>query len=339
MKQKILIVSNVPFWGGGENFIAETLSRLSAFFDLRYIVLNEQLYNVLPITERFKFRKQRLWGQFRELLEIKKRENPDLILFNGGSIFYFMPFISCKKVLYRHSTDKYAPFLLRWFYKIIMNTVYYFADMTIHVSEYSRREQRLNKGKSICIHNGIKIGPPIVKEKISLPLKIVYCSRLEESKGIRQIIDAFKQIDKNKVELHVLGTGSLDSWVKENASESVKYWGFRKDVDSFYKDSDAMILMSEYENCPISVLEAMSYSLPIITSGAGGIAEQVKDGYNGLVIERSSVAIRKAVFQLVGNPFMCLSMGKNAFTVCKSDFDISKKVEEIHDILDKVLKA
>ncbi len=336
---KILIVSNVSFWGGGENFVAETLSQLSVYYDVRYVVANEQLYSLLPQDNRYRFSGKGLFGQFRELKLVIKKECPDLILFNGGSLFYFLPFIRGKKLLYRHSTDRYSPPKWRWLYKIIMNTIYFFADMTIHVSEYSRREQRLNKKKSICIHNGIKIGEPIVKEKVCQPLKVVYCSRLEESKGIRQIIEAFKQINNEKAELHVLGTGSLESWVRENASTSVKCWGFRKDVDSFYRESDAMILMSEYENCPISVLEAMSYSLPIITSGAGGIAEQVKDGYNGVITERTPEAIRKAVLQLANDPTKCLEMGKKAFAVCKSDFDISKKVEEIHYILDKILKA
>lgn len=336
--KKILIVSNVPFWGGGENFIAETLSRLSVYFDLRYIVLNEQLYNILPKEERFRFRNKRLWGQYRELIEIKKREKPDLILFNGGSIFYFLPFICCRKVLYRHSTDKYAPSLWRWLYKIVMNIAYYFADMTIHVSEYSRSEQLLNKDKSICIHNGIELTKPIKRSDVHSPLKILYCSRLEESKGIRLVIEAFKQIDKNMAELHVIGTGSLERWVKENASECVKIWGFRNDVETFYRSSDAMILMSEYENCPISVLEAMSYSLPIITSGAGGIAEQVKDGYNGLITERTPEAIKKAVLQLVDNPTKCIEMGENAYVICRESFDICKKVKDIYHTIEKVLE-
>ena len=136
----------------------------------------------------------------------------------------------------------------------------------------------------------------------------------------------------------MLGTGNLELWVKRNASESVNVEGFQTDVNSYYKQVDAFILMSEYENCPISVLEAMSYSLPIITSGAGGIAEQVKNGYNGLIINRDSESIRHAVAQLAENPDSCRIMGKNSFLYCKENFDICKKVEEIHHAIEQVIK-
>lgn len=338
MENKILIVSNVPFWGGGENFIAETLSQLSAYYDVHYLVADERLYSFLPGDKRFKFPSSNILGQYKYLRTIIDRNKPNLILFNGGSLFYFMPFVSRKRVLYRHSTDLSSPSKWRWLYRIIMNIAYHYADFTIHVSEYSRSEQLLNKKKSVCIHNGIKVGESIQRKRNNGPLKVVYCSRLEESKGIRQIIEAFKYIDRNQAELHVLGTGSLEEWVKANASDSVNVWGFRKDVDEFYKISDAMILMSEYENCPISVLEAMSFSLPIITSGAGGIAEQVRNDYNGLIVSRTPESIRDAVLLLANNRDLCLKMGQNAFRECQEHFDIKDKVEEIHQVIDKVLR-
>ena len=157
MKKKLLLVSNVPFWGGGEGFVADTITKLSVYYDIHYLVRCQRLYDVLPGGCKTILVSEGLIGQYRELKCIIREIKPDVVLFNGGSIFYFLPFIRGKKVLYRHSTNRYSPRYLRWLYAIIMNIVYFFADLTIHVSRYSQSEQYFNKQNSICIHNGINI--------------------------------------------------------------------------------------------------------------------------------------------------------------------------------------
>lgn len=337
MKKKLLVVSNVAFWGGGEGFIADTITKLSLYYDIHYLVQCPILYEVLPEKGKTLFESKSLLGQYHELNCVIHEIKPELILFNGGSIFYFLPIIGGRKVLYRHSTNMYSPRHLRWLYSIIMNIVYYFADLTIHVSHYSQNEQYLNKRKSICIHNGICIKNQMSFKILHSPLRILYCSRLEESKGIKPIVEAFKSIDKTVAELLVLGTGSLDSWVKNNATENVKIEGFQTDVESYYQQSDAFILMSEYENCPISVLEAMSFSLPIITSGSGGIAEQVIDGYNGIIVPRDVESIKQAVLFLAENREICKKMGENGYSKCIESFNLKSKVEEIHVAIESVI--
>ena len=339
MRKKLLLVSNVPFWGGGEGFVADTITKLSAYYDMCYLVKCQRLFNELQGDNKTLFESESLLGQYRELKCVIQAIKPEVILFNGGSLFYFLPFIKGKKILYRHSTNKCSPRHMRWLYAIVMNIVYYFADYTIHVSRYSQNEQYLNKRNSACIHNGVTIKNQIGHKKMHSPLRILYCSRLEGSKGIKPIIEAFKSIDRTVAELWVLGTGSLDSWVKKNASENVRIEGFQIDVESYYKQSDAFILMSEYENCPISVLEAMGQSLPIVTSGAGGIAELVIDGFNGMIVCRDAESIKQAVLYLAANSEICKEMGANGYSYCKKHFGIESKVEEIRQVIDDVIKV
>ena len=44
-----------------------------------------------------------------------------------------------------------------------------------------------------------------------------------------------------------------------------------------------------YENCPMSVLEAMAYGKPVVGSRMGGIPELVEDGKTGLLFEAGNV--------------------------------------------------
>lgn len=336
MNKRILIISNVPFYGGGEKFILSTLSYLEKYYDVSYLVADEELKHSLPSERTFTFSSSNLFKQFQQLRKIAKELSPDLLLFNGGSIFYFLPLLkSYKKILYRHSTNKSAS--MSGIYAVLMNVIYAFADLTIHVSNYSLSEQICFKKKAICIYNGIQLDEFQCVRKSSSNLKVLYCGRLESSKGIDIIISAFKEIPEEIATLYIVGSGSLEHHVKSSICDNIKYFGFRTNVDPFYNEADAFILMSDYENCPISILEAMNKSLPIITTGAGGISEMVNDHYNGLLIPKDKEAIKKAVLELKEQANECIRMGKNSRINCESNFNIEHKRVDIHNAIERIL--
>ena len=74
------------------------------------------------------------------------------------------------------------------------------------------------------------------------------------------------------------------------------------------------ILPSYNEGLPISVLEAMSYSLPIISTTVGGIPEILKNGENGFIMEPGDKdAIYHAIFSLMEDKNLCGEMGRKSF--------------------------
>lgn len=334
--RKVLVINNGPFFGGAERFIISTLQGLSNSFSLYYLVLDQTLASMLPKDRTYRFANNKLIDEYFVLKRVVAEVEPDILLFNGGSTFYLMPFFRHYiQILYRHSTDLYAPCSRRKFYKWIMSIAYRTADLTIHVSDYSYQEQRVKRDKGLCIHNGIQITPPITHKENSV-FTVLFCGRLEESKGIIPIVNAFKQIPKEVARLRIVGTGSLTEWVKDNVCDTIEYFGFRNDVNEFYKETDALILMSQFENFPISILEAMSCSIPIITTGAGGIAEMVKDAYNGLIIPPTVLAIKSAVIKMASNRQETVDMGKRAYDLCCEQFDVEKKITEIQLAIETV---
>lgn len=337
MKLKILIISSTPFFGGAEQFVVNTLSRLKRYYSVYYLVANDDLRCQLPKENTYQFNSASIFLKISEITEVAKKINPDLLLFNGSNIAYTLPFFrGYKKIYYRHTTNLYVPKLRRWLFEIIMNWLYRNANLTIHVSKYSLSEQK--KGNGTYIHNGIM---PVTDKYESNgriePLKVLFCSRLEKAKGIHEIITAFKQIKPATAHLTIIGTGNEKNWVEKNVCGNIKYLGFQKEVSKFYQEADVMILMSEFENFPISVIEAMSYGLPIITTGAGGISEMVKDYYNGLIITSDTSEIINAVNLLNSDRKLLKKMGENSRDFCIRHLNLNDKVEEIHQAIESVL--
>lgn len=335
--KKILIISSTPFFGGAEQFIVSTLTKLETDYELYFFVVDKKTATKLENRNIYISTSALLLFKLIELQKFIKKVKPDLLFFNGSNISYFLPlFKNYKTIYYRHTTNLYASKQRRWLFKIIMNVIYRRASLTIHVSQYSLSEQKTGKG--ICIHNGINILPDIRHtESLSAPLKVLFCSRLEKPKGIREIVKAFNSINPEIAQLTIIGDGNEKSWVTKNISNSIEYLGFQKDVTGFYKDADVMILMSEFENFPISVIEALNYGLPVITTGAGGISEMITDGYNGLIIKSKPEEIIHAVEKLKKNRSMLKFMGENSRKFCVENLDINDKIKEIRDAINNTL--
>ncbi|MGB9842721.1 MAG: glycosyltransferase family 4 protein [Caldisericia bacterium] len=116
--------------------------------------------------------------------------------------------------------------------------------------------------------------------------------RFEKVKNPIFLVDIFYEVYKKekKSKLVLVGDGSLRNEIERKIEEygikdRVLLTGFREDVKKIYKIFDVFVLTSLKEGFSISTLEAMSSSLPIVTSDSGGIREMIEDGINGYIIK------------------------------------------------------
>ena len=59
----------------------------------------------------------------------------------------------------------------------------------------------------------------------------------------------------------------------------------RADVLALFRSADATVLSSAWENFPHGVVESLAVGTPVLATRAGGVAEVVEDGRNGLLVE------------------------------------------------------
>lgn len=100
----------------------------------------------------------------------------------------------------------------------------------------------------------------IIKYKKAYPKVILYAGGLEERYGLKMLVEAFKQVKLDNVELHIYGSGSyVNDLLIETANDSrIKYWGVRSNEEIVEAEYRATLLV----NPRFSTEEFTKYSFP-----------------------------------------------------------------------------
>jgi len=122
-------------------------------------------------------------------------------------------------------------------------------------------------------------------------LKILFLSRLIRGKGIYETIKAFENLRNNKfnVQLIIAGSGEESETIKSlvEHNEHIILTGHVEGQDKIelYKNCTLYCLPSYSEGLPTSVLEAMSFGKPVITTPVGGLKSFFQDGVMGFFVQ------------------------------------------------------
>jgi glycosyltransferase involved in cell wall biosynthesis len=143
---------------------------------------------------------------------------------------------------------------------------------------------------------------------------IFFGGRLEETKGVRQLLTAFEHVSPAAT-LRIAGWGPLEEVVVEAAARrsNVVFLG-RLDRDTVRRElasASAMVLPSVWEdNCPLVMLEARARATPVIVSDRGGPPEFVEDGVDGFIVDPDDAqALARAMERLVFDPARAAAFG------------------------------
>ena len=88
----------------------------------------------------------------------------------------------------------------------------------------------------------------------------------------------------------IVGAGPLENEIKAKhkqlgLGERVFFTGLQTDVKPFYSAMDVFMMTSSFEGLPIALLEAMSMECAIVTTGAGGIKEVIRNEEDGYIVD------------------------------------------------------
>lgn len=171
---------------------------------------------------------------------------------------------------------------------------------------------------------------------------ITFIGTLCERKGVYDIIQVVtdnREAITGKLIINLCGNGEVEKVEKmiqvNSLGNIIKCKGAvnSSEISHILKDSDIYILPSYNEGLPISILEAMSYTLPVISTPVGGIPEVVKDGENGFLVQPGDKeALYNAIMNLVEDKSLREKMGKISYQKVQPHFpdNVSEKLEYIY---------
>jgi glycosyltransferase involved in cell wall biosynthesis len=133
---------------------------------------------------------------------------------------------------------------------------------------------------------------------------LLYAGRLDATKGIRQMLAAFRNVRGDGVRLRIAGAGDLEDEVRASAAADARIdFAGRLPRETLFEEfarARALLLPSVWEdNCPLVLLESQAMGLATVVSGRGGPPEFVRDGVDGRVIDPEDVVALTATMQEV----------------------------------------
>ena len=144
-----------------------------------------------------------------------------------------------------------------------------------------------------------------VRQTFHDPLRLLFVGRLAIQKRPDRIVEAMSRI--KGATLDIVGDGpdrpELESYVQQHGIQNVTFHGTKrgKDLRQFYEFADILVLPSDKEGMPLTLLESMASALPIVGSDVQGIHELI--GGIGILVENPSPAtFAGAISKLVSNP-------------------------------------
>ena len=106
-----------------------------------------------------------------------------------------------------------------------------------------------------------------------------------------------------------------------------------EEVRALYAAADIFVLPSLAEGDPLVTLEAMASGKPVIGTRVGGIPNQIRDGWNGFLIEPANEQqLADKIAYLIDNPDDRRSMGENSRRYAKEEFDWGRIAERLSSV-------
>jgi glycosyltransferase involved in cell wall biosynthesis len=164
-----------------------------------------------------------------------------------------------------------------------------------------------------------------------------FVGRLTAAKGIETLMAASSKLPK--VPVRIAGEGDLSENIIAEGSKKVVLEGMlaRQELRKFYSKARFLVVPSIwFEGCPMVILEAMGWGIPVIASRIGGLPEIVEDGKTGFLFEPGNAEdLADKMNRLWNAPDLCAKMGIAARNKAAGEYSEEIYYRRLMDIYQK----
>ncbi len=139
----------------------------------------------------------------------------------------------------------------------------------------------------------------------------------------------------------IAGSGSGEKVARKMAKDNpniIEFRGFVTDPRrTVMAEADILVLLSSKEGLPMSIIEAMSIGLPVISTSVGGVPEAVIDGITGFIIERKPELLIEKLKELSTDREILARFSKEARHYFHRKFEMRRIIDAYNTIYEKTL--
>lgn len=349
--------------GGAQLYIVHLIEKLMGEFEIVVICpegfLSQKIYSlhyseIKVIEEKINFRNiHRLKGILYELC--RNTHESGKIIINVhllGTAFYTILSLP-RDLQYRFIVTLHQPILYnniklikRILYPFIIKKISDRVDEYIAVSEEIKDSlTQYTTKKCTYITNTV---PDIMPKKnlknISKKEKVEVgvIGRLTDQKNQFCFIDAAKEIckEKDNVDFYIIGEGELKDRLqnyseKKGLGKKVLFVGAVDNPYDWMRRLDILVFSSDFEGIPLTMLEAMSIGLPVISTDVGGVPQIITNGQNGILVKaRQPRQISDAVLGLINDQEKYEDLHKNGITFMNKKLNYSEFISSYKKVLE-----
>ncbi len=241
-------------------------------------------------------------------------------------------------------------YLLDWFTGCFIQTA------IIAVSEELKTAlaNKYPKKKLKVIENGVDLEAltpfyksPEKKIKLKGPYKIGLVGRLVQVKRVDLFIRTAKYLRKYHPEIlahfHIYGDGPLRTELENLATmlkieDIVHFEGHCDDIHQQIASLDVLLITSDHEGLPMTLLEAMALGTPVIAHSIGGITKACDNGKACLLSKNNAVQLfAEKLLQLLSDPNIYSSKNKHALNYIKNNYSAFLNADKYQDFYKHLL--
>lgn len=242
-----------------------------------------------------------------------------------------------------------------WKSRLGRRRLYHAADAVFAVSrelgDYYCDQTGFPRERMTVIANGIDLqrldraDPSGVRESLGISphdFVIGTVARLDPIKDPLTLVEAFAHLlaraGAPSPKLLIVGEGSRRSIIERFLDDrglrgQAILAGLRLDVPRLLKSMDLFVLSSLSEGMPLTVLEAMAASLPVVATRVGSLPELVEEGRTGfLVAPRDPLALAERILRLQANPGLARELGHEARLKVARQFSLERMLQAYRDL-------
>ena len=175
-------------------------------------------------------------------------------------------------------------------------------------------------------------------------LQCAFIGRVTQIKRPDRFLDVVSKIKERGVaiEFFMAGDGKLLENCRERIAREdlpVKILGWQSEIEKVLTSADVIVLTSDNEGTPLSLIQAGMAGLPVVTTRVGSIPEVVLDGVTGIITSLKVQEIADALEKLAKSNELRAQMGAAAQEFTLANFGVKRLVHDHEQLYKKLLAS